>query len=175
MWLPMGQGLVCQLATRWASHLLKGNFKFKICPKLPPKCNFNCYLHQGFHWLGPDTVIGRWWMRSSTVLTMSWFQAVDTSRFTHSQTQKCEFLGRDEGTLPPATPVNPYLWGSAWKKWSNFKSQAPLQFAQNCISGLKTTLGGLLRPQGCQGDHHVGQTWYVSKGLTLTEWWYTIR
>ena len=42
------QGLVCQLATRWSSYLLKGT-QFKICPKLPPKCNFNCYLHQGFH------------------------------------------------------------------------------------------------------------------------------
>ena len=137
MWLPMGQGLVCQLATRWSSHLLKGNFIFKICPKLPPKCNFNCYLHQGFHWLGPDTVIDRWWMRSSTVLTMSWFQAVDTSKFTCLRTQKREFLCGDEVALPRATPINPYLGGSVWKKWSIFLSQAPLQFAQNCISGLK--------------------------------------
>ena len=62
------------------------------------------------------------------VVTMRQFQGVDTSRFTHSQTQKHKFLLGDEGALPPATPVNPYLGGSARKNGQFFKSPAPLQF-----------------------------------------------
>ena len=54
------------------------------------------------------------------VVTMRQFQGVDTSRFTHSRTQKHKVLLRDEGALPPATPVNLYLGGSARKKWSIF-------------------------------------------------------
>ena len=54
------------------------------------------------------------------VVTMRQFQGVDTSRFTHSRTQKHKVLLRDEGALPPATPVNPYLGGSVHKKMVNF-------------------------------------------------------
>ena len=63
------------------------------------------------------------------VLTMRQFQGVDTSRFTHSQTQKHKFLLGDKGTLPPVTPINPYLGGSMQKKGQFFKTPAPLQFA----------------------------------------------
>ena len=49
------------------------------------------------------------------VVTMRQFQGVDTSRFTHSRTQKHKFLLGDEGVLPPATLVNPYLGGSMRK------------------------------------------------------------
>ena len=59
------------------------------------------------------------------VVTMRQFQGVDTSRFTHSRTQKHKFLLGDEGALPPATPVNPYLGGSA-KKMVNFLKLQPL-------------------------------------------------
>ena len=54
------------------------------------------------------------------VVTMRQFQGVDTSRFTHSRTQKHKFLLGDKGVLPPATLVNPYLGGSMRKKWSFF-------------------------------------------------------
>ena len=30
------------------------------------------------------------------------------------------FFGRDEGALPPATPINPYLGGRCAKKWTTF-------------------------------------------------------
>ena len=63
------------------------------------------------------------------VVTMRQSQGVDTSRFTHSRTQKHKFLLGDEGTLPPATPVNPYLGGSAQKNGQFFKTPVPLQFA----------------------------------------------
>ena len=64
------------------------------------------------------------------VVTMRQFQGVDTSRFTHSRTQKHKFLLGDEGALPPATPVNPYLGGSACEKNGQFfKTPVPLQFA----------------------------------------------
>ena len=71
--LPLAPGMVCQPATRWPLHLVKGPF----CPwnfqKLPQKCNFNCYLCQSFHWLGPDLVPCGEQMWSSIVLTMRWF------------------------------------------------------------------------------------------------------
>ena len=54
------------------------------------------------------------------VVTMRQFQGVDTSRFTHSRTQKHKFLLGDKGALPPATLINPYLGGSMRKKWSFF-------------------------------------------------------
>ena len=60
------------------------------------------------------------------VVTMRQFQGVDTSRFTHSRTQKHKFLLGDEGALPPATPVNPYLGGEHAKKMVNFLNLQPL-------------------------------------------------
>ena len=63
------------------------------------------------------------------VVTMRQFQGVDTSRFTHSRTQKHKFLLGDEGVLPPATPVNPYLGGVREKNGQFFKTPVPLQFA----------------------------------------------
>ena len=95
-------------------------FTLEFFKKLPQKCNFNCYLCQRFHWLGPALVSCGGQMWSSTDLTMRWFQSLDTFRFTCSQTQQCQFCAVDEGALPPTTPVNPYLGGSAWKKWSFF-------------------------------------------------------
>ena len=65
----------------------------------------------------------------STMLAITQFQAVDTLRFTPSKNLKCEILHMDEGALPPATPVNPYLGGRARKKWTTF--QIPRTFSSN--------------------------------------------
>ena len=65
----------------------------------------------------------------STMLAITQFQAVDTPRFTPSKNLKCEILHMDEGVLPPATPVNPYLGGRAQKKWTTF--QIPRIFSSN--------------------------------------------
>ena len=118
--LPLAPGMICEPTTRWPLHLVKGPFHPWIFKKLPQKCNFNCYLCQRFHWLGPALVSCGGQMWSSTDLTMRWFQSLDTFRFTCSQTQQCQFCAVDEGALPPTTPVNPYLGGSARKKWSFF-------------------------------------------------------
>ena len=120
--LPLAPGMVYQLATRWPLHLVKGHFHPWIFQKLPQKCNFKCYFCQGFHWLGPDCGSCGGPMWSSTVLTMRWFQAIDTSRFTCPRTQKRQFCAVDEGALPPATPVNPYLGGRRAKKRSIFET-----------------------------------------------------
>ena len=37
-----------------------------------------------------------------------------------------EFYCVGEGALPPVTPVNPYLWGSALQKLNIFKTSVPL-------------------------------------------------
>ena len=63
------------------------------------------------------------------VVTMRQFQGVDTSRFTHSRTQKHKFLLGDEGVRPPVAPVNPYLGAAREKNGQFFKTPAPLQFA----------------------------------------------
>ena len=97
--LSMAPGLVCQFATRWPLHLVKGEFQPWIFQKLPQKCNFDCYLCQGFHWLGPDLGSSGRQMWSSTILTMRWFHAVDTSRFTCSRTQKRQFHAVDKEEL----------------------------------------------------------------------------
>ena len=65
----------------------------------------------------------------STMLAITQFQAVDTPRFTPSKNLKCEILYMDEGALPPATPVNPYLGGRVRKKWTTF--QIPGTFSSN--------------------------------------------
>ena len=57
---------------------------------------------------------------SSTMLAITQFQAVDTPRFTCLEILKCEILHMDEGALPPTSPVNSYLGGSAQKKWTTF-------------------------------------------------------
>ena len=118
--LPLAPGMVCQPATRWPLHLVKGPLHPWHFQKIPQKCNFNCYLCQSLLWLGPNLVPCGGQMWSSIVLTMSWFKSVDTSRFTCSRTQQCQFYVVGEGALPPTTPVNPYLGGSARKKWSFF-------------------------------------------------------
>ena len=118
--LPLAPGMICEPTTRWPLHLVKGPFHPWIFKKLPQMCNFNCYLCQRFHWLGPALVSYGGQMWSSTDLTMRWFQSLDTFRFTCSQTQQCQFCAVDEGALPPTTPINPYLGGSARKKRSFF-------------------------------------------------------
>ena len=66
---------------------------------------------------------------SSTMLAITQFQVVDTPRFTHSMTLKCEILHIDEGALPPTTPINPYLGARAWQKWTTF--QIPRTFSSH--------------------------------------------
>ena len=118
--LSMAPGLVCQFATRWPLHLVKGEFQPWIFQKLPQKCNFDCYLCQGFHWLGPDLGSCGRQMWSSTVLTMRWFHAVDTSRFTCSRTQKTSISRSRRGGAAPCDPRKSYLGGRRAKKRSIF-------------------------------------------------------
>ena len=75
------------------------------------------------------------------VVTMRQFQGVDTSRFTHSRTQKHKFLLGDEGALPPAIPINPYLWG-AHKKMVNFLNLQPLYNLPKMHFYTKISFGG---------------------------------
>ena len=67
------------------------------------------------------------------VVTMRQFQGVDTSRFTHSRTQKHKFLLGDEGALPPATPVNPYLGGVHEKNGQFLKLQSLYNLPKNAF------------------------------------------
>ena len=84
-------------------------------------------------------------------MTKSRFQAVDTSRFTRSRTQKREFLLGDEGALPPATPVNPYLGGSARKKWSIFSKSSTFSICPKLHFWAKNTSRGSPEVLGVPG------------------------
>ena len=81
-------------------------------------------------------------MGSSAVLTMTSFQAVDTSRFTCSTIQNHEFLHGNEGALPPLTPVNPYLEGRYTKKQSIFSNLSTFPICSKPHFGVKITFGG---------------------------------
>ena len=140
--LPLASGKVYHPATRWPLHLAKGPLHSWNFQKIPQKCNFNCYLCQSFRWLGPDLVPCGGQMWSSIVLTMRWFQSVDTSRFTSSRTRQCQFCAVDEGALPPTTPVNPYLGWRARKKWAIFYFLNTITIHLNLHFFTKTTFRG---------------------------------
>ena len=83
----------------------------------------------------------------STMLAITQFQAVDTPRFTPSKNLKCEILHMDEGALPPATPVNPYLGAGREKNGPLFKSLGPfLVICEIChfLGGLSLHLNHLI-------------------------------
>ena len=72
------------------------------------------------------------------MLAITQFQAIDTHRFTRSKILKCQIFHADQGALPPATPINPYLGGRARKKMGHFSKPCPLMLTS------KTSLLGLI-------------------------------
>ena len=60
------------------------------------------------------------------MLAITQFQAIDTHRFTRSKILKCQIFHANQGALPPATPINPYLGGRVRKKWVTFQSPVHL-------------------------------------------------
>ena len=90
-------------------------------------------------------------MGSSAVLTMTLFQAVDTSRFTCSTIQKREFLPGNEGPLDPSTAFNPYLGGRCTKKWSILLNLSTFPICLKLHFGVKITFGGSPEVPGVPG------------------------
>ena len=48
------------------------------------------------------------------------------SEIANQKLKNIKFWCMDEGTLSPATPINPYLRAKVWKKWATFYMSAPL-------------------------------------------------
>ena len=67
-----------------------------------------------------------------------------------------QFFGSGgEGALPPTTPVNPYLGGSARKKWATFYTSCTLVWFKSSVNEVWVYFFGFLLPPW----KGVGRSW----------------